>query len=109
MSFPFRRKFNNTWKVCHQGHKHHSIKEANYCDTLATLLKAKVIKHYETQVPYVMWVNDKKICTHIVDFVVTKNNGDVEVRETKGMKTSTYNLKHKLFLALYPDIPYEIN
>jgi hypothetical protein len=41
-------------------------------------------------------------------FLVTLNDGSQKVCEAKGVPTETWRLKRELFLALYPDIPYEV-
>jgi hypothetical protein len=52
-------------------------------------------------------VNGKHITTHVVDFLVCQG-GVVKVVEAKGFPTETWAIKHRLFEALYPGIPYEI-
>jgi len=103
-----RTKYHNKSSKCRAGHYHPSILEANYCDELALLVKAKEIKSYIGQVRYDLSVNGVHICDHIVDFEVTHNDGRIEVRETKGCATAVWKIKHKLFLAIYPDIKYEV-
>ena len=102
------QKYHNKSCRCHAAHQHDSIFEAQYCDDLHILLKQKEIKAIACQVGYTLDVNDKHICNHIVDFVVTNNDGTEEVREVKGFATDVWAIKHKLFLAIYPDLPYHI-
>lgn len=45
-------------------------------------------------------VNGQKICFMKIDFVITDNNGKVKYLDTKGMVTSNFRLKAKLFKAL---------
>ena len=71
------------------------------------MLKAREIKSYKTQVTYDLVVNGKRITGHRVDFEVENNNGSIEVHEFKGFATDVWVLKRKLFIALYPDIPYK--
>jgi len=89
-----------------QGHLHDSRGEAGYCNDLEILRKTKNIKSYEIQRSYDLTVNGKTICKHIVDFVITNNEGREEVHEFKGFATAVWNLKRKLFEAVYPDIKY---
>ena len=103
-----RKKYNNTSCKCHQGHIHDSAGEAGYCDELTLLVKAGELRSYESQVTFDLKVNGKTICQHRPDFVVTKNDGTEEIREYKGFCTAVFNLKHKLFKACYPEIPYVI-
>lgn len=99
-------KYNASKYVCHQEHRHDSIAEAGYCDTLALLKKAGEIKDYRIQILYDLVVNGKKVCGHRVDFEVENNDGSLEVHEYKGFATAVWVLKRKLFIALYPNIPY---
>ena len=101
----YPNKYNNTKCECLSEHKHDSRAEAGYCDQLRLLKKAKEIKSYETQVSFPMTVNGKTICTHRVDFVVTLPNGKKEAHEVKGFATDVWNLKRKLFEAIY-EMPY---
>ncbi len=101
-----RAKYGNASQKCHQGHQHHSVGEARYCNQLELLRKAGEIESYETQVSYRMKVNGKHICEHRPDFRVHYEDGRVEIREYKGFADKVWPLKKKLFEALYPDIPY---
>jgi hypothetical protein len=103
-------KYGNKSCRCHAGHIHDSVFEAEYCDSLALLVKAREIVSYQTQVSFDLSVNGKKICSHIVDFVVfpTEDDDKLEVHETKGFATAVWQLKYKLFQAIYPHIPYHI-
>lgn len=103
---PKRNKYNASKYVCRQEHRHDSIGEGNYCDTLALLKKAGEIKDYRIQILYDLIVNGKKVTGHRVDFEVEKNDGSLEIHEFKGFATAVWVLKRKLFIALYPDIPY---
>jgi hypothetical protein len=99
-------KYNNISCKCHQSHIHDSRLEADYCDQLALLQKAKEIKGYESQVSFDLVVKGSKICGHRVDFLVTTNANKKEVHETKGYSTPSWNIKRKLFEALFPKIDY---
>jgi len=104
-----RNKYSNKRCRCNQDHFHDSIGEAAYCNLLGILKKGGQIKDYETQKTFDLKVNGTTICRHRVDFLVTNNNGNVEVREYKGgriTETAVWNIKRKLFEACYPDIPY---
>jgi hypothetical protein len=80
------------------------------------LQKAGEIRSYRTQVKYDLNVNDRHVTTHIVDFLVETTRPDhsytsntvyeMEVREYKGFATEPWEIKHRLFEALYPQIPY---
>ncbi len=102
-------KYKNKSCVCRQDHWHHSIKEAHWCDQLELLRKAGEIKRYETQVRFELWVKRDKIAAMIVDFVVYDKDGR-HIEEVKSYPTMTpeWNIKRKLFEALYPKIPYYV-
>jgi hypothetical protein len=85
---------------------HGSRFEATYCDQLKLLVKAKEIASFEYSKRFILKVNEKTICEHWPDFLVTLNDGSQEIHETKGFATKDWSLKRKLFEALYPHIPY---
>lgn len=101
-------KYNNLKCTCNLGHKHDSRGEAQYCNELQIMTRAGHIKSFQIQVMYDLCVNGKKICGHRVDFVVETNDGSIEVREFKGFATNEWAIKHKLFEALFPEIPYKV-
>ena len=72
------------------------------------LKAAGVIKDYEIQKTYPLIVNGKTVCSHRVDFIVYPINGTMEVHEAKGFATDVWDLKRKLFEAVYPEIPYVV-
>lgn len=103
-----RNKYGNKTCKCNQGHMHDSIGEADYCNELEFLRRAKEIKSFESQVTFILEVNGKKICEHRPDFVVTELDGTKAVHEYKGVATAVWRLKKKLFEATHPDIPYYV-
>ena len=108
VSYFNRTKYHNKTGKCRAGHYHQSVLEANYCDQLALLVKLKEIKSYVGQVRYPLDIGPVHICDHIVDFVVERNDGEKEIHEVKGFATDVWNLKYKLFKALYPALEYHI-
>lgn len=88
---------------CELGHRHDSKGEASCCNVLHAIIKKGEI---ETQKTFRFYVNDKKITSHRVDFLVTYTGGRQEVYEFKGIERPEWRIKHKLFEALYPEIPY---
>lgn len=100
-------KYNASRYVCRQEHRHDSIGEGQHCDNLALLKKAGEIKDYRIQILYDLVVNGKKVTGHRVDFEVENNDGSIEIQEFKGFATALWALKRKLFIALYPNIPYK--
>ena len=68
----------------------------------------KEIQGYKIQKAFPLFVNNKLICTHIVDFWVLNRNGTIEVWDAKGKATPVWSIKRKLFEALHPEIPYKV-
>jgi hypothetical protein len=91
--------------TCNRGHKHHSRLEAGHCPIVHAMDDVVEVK---VQVNFPLVVNGIKICSHIVDFVQTFKDGHKEVVESKGFVNETWPMKHKLFVALYPDIKYNV-
>jgi hypothetical protein len=105
-----KAKYHNEKCRCGLNHNHDSRAEARYCDTLEFLRKAKQIKTFEVQKNYPLKVEGMTITNHRPDFLVTLNDGSIEVREFKSPTTMTraWRIKYKMFLRNYPDIPYKI-
>lgn len=93
---------------CMAGHIHDSRGEAQYCTVLQLRQRAGKPFTVERQVMYSLAINGKRICGHRVDFVLEYPNGDKEVHEYKGFPTAEWDLKRKMFEALYPEIPYVV-
>lgn len=85
-----------------------STLEARYAAELDYRLKANEIKEWERQVKFPLVVNNILICTYIIDFVITKNDGTKEYIEIKGFETKDWKIKKKLFTALFPGLNYSI-
>ena len=101
------RKYGN--KTCFvDGIRFDSRREADYYGQLKIEKRACLILDFERQVEFELAVNGQKICSHRVDFFVTLPGGIKEVREVKGYATPEWNLKRKLFEALYPKINYKV-
>lgn len=93
----------------YNGRYYHSQLEAAYAAELDIRLKAKDIRAWEPQVRITFEENGVKICTYIVDFKVTLNDGSIEWVETKGFWTDVARIKARLFEALYlPKHPGDI-
>lgn len=102
--FGGRNKFMNTSCRCSEGHQHDSRLEAGYCTQLHLLKANGYIKDIKIQHQFSFDVNGVHIANYYADFLVTNNDGNTEVHETKGFKTDVYTMKKKLFKALY-EIP----
>jgi len=97
-------KFNNR-KTEYNGFVFDSKKEAEHAQVLDFSRSARNEKQrveaYRKQVPYVININGKKICTYLADFVVQYGDKRIEVQDVKGFKTDIYKLKKKLVEAVY--------
>ena len=100
-------KYRNKKSKCLLNHWHDSILEANVCNRLYSMCK-KEIKGYKIQQNFPLFVKNKLICKHIVDFWILNHNGTIEVWEAKGKRLPAWSIKKKLFEALYPEIPYKV-
>lgn len=102
-----RKKYGN--RSCYSdGIRFDSALEAEYYNQLKLLKKAGHIRDFSRQVTFRFYVNEKLICSHRVDFLVVNSEGSEEVHEVKGFATDVWNIKRKLFEALYPEIPYKV-
>ena len=66
----------------------------------STDLKNRVVEIQE-QVPYVFYVELKKIFTYKLDFLVTYGDGRKEYIDVKGVKTAVYRIKKKCIETYY--------
>lgn len=90
----------------------HSKREAEYYGQLKMMKRAGKIKDFKRQVSFSLYAmcdyESKKVCDHIVDFLVLTLDGKKEVHEVKGMETDVWKLKKKIFEANYTFIPYKV-
>ena len=96
--------------VTRGGEKFDSAKEARRYGELVLLQRAKVITDLKRQEKFELIpsqrVNGKVVeraCSYVADFVY-KENGEMVVEDTKGVKTEVYKLKKKLFEYRYPTL-----
>jgi hypothetical protein len=101
-----KTKYNSISGRCTLDHYHPSRLEKNYCEQLSMLKKNKDIKDFEYAKKYELRVKGVLICSHKPDFTVTRQDGKIEVHETKGMSTMDWVIRKRLFEACYPGIPY---
>ena len=103
-----RNKYGNKSCHCLADHWHASIKEADYCNQLYMMKKNGDIKDYEKEKDFDLCVNGIRICKIRPDFMVWDKDGTLSVHEVKSYPTMTpiWNLKRKLFEAVFPEIPY---
>ena|SRR3990167_1725974 len=93
--------WNKAERQTYKNWRYDSKFEASYAMYLDSELKAKRIKSWERQVTLELRVNDRKVCTYRIDFIVKHNDGITEFIETKGYATPVWKLKWSLFEALY--------
>ena len=104
-----RLKYGNKWTACLSKHRHQSKLEADLCNRLMSMKQKKEIKSYDIQCSFDLFGPDGQlICKHIVDFMVVMPDGRIEIVEAKGVKTSVWRIKHKLFKSCYPEFLYRI-
>lgn len=101
-----KNKYNAKRTKCSLGHSHRSKLESHYCNSLQTLKKAGTIKDFEFEKRYPLIVNEIVVGYHKPDFTVTRNDGGIEVHETKGMETADWHIRKNIFEAMNPYIPY---
>lgn len=90
-----------TKKITYNGEVFDSKFELQKKKDLDLLSRAGVVKGYERQVRIPLVVNGYTVCTYVIDFIVTHNDGSKEYIETKGYPTNEWKLKWKLFEALF--------
>ena len=101
-----KKKYNNKSCGCNNGHIHRSRFEAKVCNDLHYEYQGCEIK---TEVKFAMVVEGVTICNHYMDFIVVTKDGEKPLAvEAKGFSTSTWKIKSKLFVALYPEYEYQI-
>lgn len=84
------------------GRNYDSKLEAAYAEHLEELKLAKEILDWKPQVCLKLYVNGEKICNYFMDFVVTHNDGRLELVEVKGFPTPEWKKKWNLTRALLP-------
>lgn len=100
-----KKKYGNSSCTCNHSHIHRSRFEAHVCNELHLEYPNEDIK---TEVKFPMIVEGVLICNHYMDFVVYRKTDTVLAVEAKGFSTSTWKIKSKLFVALFPHYEYEI-
>lgn len=100
------RKYHNR-KVTINGETFDSKKEAARWQELLLLQRAGKISHLNRQVTYTLipsqYIEGKcveRAVKYVADFVY-KENGNLVVEDTKGLKTPEYVIKRKLMLQVY--------
>ncbi|MBZ0158440.1 MAG: DUF1064 domain-containing protein [Alphaproteobacteria bacterium] len=96
---PSRNKF-GARKTVVDGIRFDSAREARRYQELCLLEKTGQIQDLALQVPFIIEVGGKKICTYRADFCYTEK-GERIVEDVKGHRTREYILKKKLTEAIY--------
>lgn len=95
---------------CQHGHTHDSKREANRCNELHLLLRARQIRNLEVQRQFYFELNGRPLkypngrrAGFKVDFFYLAG-GDAVAEDAKGFTVRDYPLRAALFRALYPHI-----
>jgi|GEM_PF-503314 len=83
-----------------------SIAEGEYYQLLLQQKKFGEIKAFECHPKFVL--QEKPKVTYTADFLVTELDDSQRVVDIKGVETSTFRVKLKLFQAKYPTLPIDI-
>ena len=100
-------KYRNV-KTVVDGIKFHSKAEAKRYGELMLLMRSGDIRDLKLQPVYELRVAGVLICKYIADFeYLDLNYPHTEtVEDKKGAKTAVYQIKKKLFRALYPELRF---
>lgn len=94
------------YKLIIEGIPFDSEMEANYYQELVSLKREGVVSEIECQPKFVL--QDKPKIVYIADFKVTFTNGDQVIVDVKGVETSTFSVKKRLFKARFPEYTLQI-
>lgn len=83
-----------------------SMAEGEYYQMLLQQKKYGAIKDFECHPKFVL--QEKPKITYIADFLVIELDGSQRVVDIKGVETSTFRVKLKLFQAKYPTLPIDL-
>lgn len=83
--------------------------EAGLAMELDLRVRAGDIARWQSQVAFVLYgMRGRRICEHVVDFVVEHNDGSTEAIEFKGKELALWKIKRALFQDNYPSIKYTV-
>lgn len=88
----------------YQGIAFHSKREMFDFIKLAALERSGIVTELKRQVPFPIVVNGIIVCKWVADFTCLDLKGQIQVYDSKGMRTEMYKLKSKLFHACYPHL-----
>jgi len=102
-------KYKN-YKVKIDGIKFDSVSESKYYTKLKSDKESGVIASFDLQPKYILQEKFKfadeniRAIEYIADFVITHNDGIIEVVDVKGMATPVALIKRKMFLKTHPHL-----
>jgi hypothetical protein len=108
-----RTKFGNKITTI-DGIKFHSQLEGSYYLELKIKKSAGIIKDFSLQPKFLLQPKftheGKEIApiTYIGDFLITHNDGSIEVVDTKGAETDVFKMKKKMFHYYHPHLKLSI-
>lgn len=124
---PKAHKYGAKAVKCKQGHLHPSRIEGMHCWDLYAQMQAGLVRDVEFQKTYELIVNGILVGTHRPDFTFKRpsvkkthtshrsytvetdwENPIICVDEVKGVRTSDWVFRSKVFLACYPDVKYRV-
>lgn len=76
--------------------------EARHYSQLRLLQRIGSVLELERQPVFDLVVGGCCVARYIADFRVVFADGEIQIRDCKGVRTPVYRLKRKLFEALYP-------
>ncbi len=106
--FPKKNKYGAKKQKCSLGHSHRSEGESMYCWQLQIKKKQGLIMDFVYEKKYELRVLGTLVGCHKPDFTVINTDGSIEIREYKGFETEAWQLRRKMFEAIYPSIPYRV-
>lgn len=97
-SWSRRKNKYNAKRTLYRGHWYHSMMEADYARLLDRACEKRIIAAVERQISIpLLGVGSKPIGSRmVIDFSITKNDGDKVLHEVKGFETDVFKLKHKI-------------
>jgi len=94
-------------KVMLDGELFDSKGEADRWSQLRLLERARVVQSISRQPRFIMSVNGCEICELRADFAYYESGRQI-IEDFKGMMTTEFRLKLKLFKALHPNIEFRV-
>ena len=103
MYYQKKSYFTRAKKTTIKGKDYDSKFEASYAMTLEAQLQKGEIIAFTPHKRIELIVNGYHICNYYIDFWIQRNDGKIELLETKGFPTEIWKMKWKLLEAIYGD------